>query len=65
MIKIYTSTFFSFIAGVVDNADKHSFVITPRIFEKIWNNPNGIFRGPRDTDLWKKPEVENLVSDSL
>ncbi len=27
--------------------------ISPRIFEKIQNGPNGILRGPRDTDLWK------------
>ncbi len=26
----------------------------PQIFEKIWNGPNGILRGPWDTDLWKK-----------
>ncbi len=39
--------------------------ISPRIFEKIRNDPNEILRGPGDTDLWKKPEVENLVSDSL
>jgi len=24
-----------------------------------------LLRGPRDTDLWKKPEGENLVSGSL
>jgi hypothetical protein len=33
------------------------------MFEKIRNNPFGILRGPGDTDLWKKPEVKNLVSD--
>jgi hypothetical protein len=33
--------------------------------EKIRNGPNGTLRGPGDTDLWKKPEVEILVSDSL
>ncbi len=27
--------------------------IFQRIFEKIRNGPNGIFRCPRDTDLWK------------
>jgi hypothetical protein len=31
-----------------------------RIFEKIRNDPNGILRGQGDTDLWQKPEVENL-----
>jgi hypothetical protein len=39
--------------------------ISPWIFEKIRNGPNGILRGPGDTDLWKKSDVENLVSDSL
>jgi hypothetical protein len=39
--------------------------ISPRIFEKNRNDPNGILRGQGDTDLRKKPEVENLVSDSL
>ncbi len=33
--------------------------------QKIRNNPNGILGGQGETDLWKKPEVENLVSDSL
>ena len=37
--------------------------ICPRIFEKIRNGPNG--QGPGDTDLWKKSDVENLVSDCL
>jgi hypothetical protein len=27
--------------------------LSPRIFEKFQNGPNGILRGPRDTDLWK------------
>jgi hypothetical protein len=39
--------------------------ISPRIFEKIQNGPNGILGGLGDTDSRKKPEVENLVSDSL
>ncbi len=39
--------------------------ISPQIFKKIWNGPNGILRGPGDTDLWKKSDVENLVSDSI
>ncbi len=39
--------------------------ISPRIFEIIWNGPNGILGGPGDNDYWKKPEVNNLVSDSL
>ncbi len=36
--------------------------ISPRIFEQIWNDPNGILQGLRETDSWKKPEVENLVT---
>ncbi len=39
--------------------------ISPRIFEKIQNGPNGILGGLGDTDSWKKPGGENLVSDSL
>ncbi len=39
--------------------------ISPQIFEKIRNGPNGVLRGPGDTDLWKKLEVGYLVSDSL
>jgi hypothetical protein len=39
--------------------------ISPRIIEKIQNGPNGILGGLVDTDSCKKPEVENLVSDSL
>jgi hypothetical protein len=40
-------------------------LLSPRIFEKNQNDPNGILRGQGDIDLRKKPEVENLVSDSL
>jgi hypothetical protein len=39
--------------------------ISPRIFEKIRNDPNGILRGLGETDPGKKPEVENLVTLSL
>ncbi len=51
--KNFTSKFFSFIAGVIDTADKHSFTNSAN-FEKIRNNPNGILWGPGDTELWKK-----------
>ncbi len=65
-----------FIAGVVDTSKQLIAVsltpvinthsrISPRIFKIIWNRPNGILGSPGDNDLWKKPEVENLVSDSL
>ncbi len=39
--------------------------ISPRILEKIWNGRNGILRCFGETDSWKKPEVENLVTLSL
>jgi hypothetical protein len=39
--------------------------ISPRIFEKIRNYPNGMLRGLGETDSWKKLEVENLVTLSL
>ncbi len=39
--------------------------ISPRIFKKIWNGPNGIIRGLGETDPRRKPEVENLVALSL
>ncbi len=39
--------------------------ISTRIFEKIRNGRNGILRCLEETDSWKKPEVENLVTLSL
>ncbi len=33
--------------------------ISPRIFEKIQNDPNGIIRGLWETDSRKKPEAKN------
>ncbi len=39
--------------------------ISPWIFEKIRNDPNGTLRGMGETDSWKKTEVENLVTLSL
>ncbi len=39
--------------------------ISPRIFEKIWNSPNGILWGWGETDSWKKPEAKILVTLSL
>ncbi len=39
--------------------------ISPRIFEKIQNGPNGIIRGSGETDSRKKPEAKNLVTLSL
>ncbi len=40
--KMYNSKVFSFIAGVIDIADKHSFANIAVIFEKNWNGPKGI-----------------------
>jgi hypothetical protein len=39
--------------------------ISPRIFEKIRNGPNGILWGWGETDSWKEPEAQNLVTLSL
>jgi hypothetical protein len=39
--------------------------ISPRIFEKIRNGPNGIIRGLVEIDPCRKPEVKNLVALSL
>ena len=43
--KNYISKFFSFIAGVIDTGDKHSFAITPRIFEKIRKPAAALIKG--------------------
>ncbi len=39
--------------------------ISPRIFEKNRNDPNGIIRGLGETNSRKKPEAKNLVTLSL
>ncbi len=39
--------------------------IPPRILEKIRNGRNGILKCLGESDSWKKPEVENLVTLSL
>jgi hypothetical protein len=36
--------------------------ISPRIFEKIRNGPNGIIRGLGETDSRKNPAAKNLVT---
>ncbi len=46
------------------SAVSFTLAISPRIFEKIQNGPNGILMGLGDTDSWKKTELENLVSES-
>jgi hypothetical protein len=45
-----------------------NFLISPRIFIEIRNDPHDIFRDRGrggGTDSWKKSEGENIVSDSL
>ncbi len=59
------SKLFSIYRGVVDTGDQPLLWIYPWIFAKSWNYPNGILRGLEETDSWKKPEVKNLVADSL
>ncbi len=39
--------------------------ISPRIFKKIRNGPNGILWGWGETDSLKKPEAKNLVTLSF
>ncbi len=39
--------------------------ISPRIFEKNRNDPNGLLWGWGETDSSKKPEAKNLVTLSL
>ncbi len=39
--------------------------ISPRIFRKIRNGPNGILWGWGETDWWMKPGARNLVTLSL
>jgi hypothetical protein len=36
--------------------------ISPRIFKKNRNSPNGIIRGLGETDPCRKPDVKNLVA---
>ncbi len=48
------------IGGVNDTADKHKAIVRNDLIEPRWN-----LRGPGETDSRKKPEVENLVLDSL
>ena len=66
-----------FSAGVIDTGGKFATSVVDtggqpwaaNIFanlrKKIQNGPNVILRGLGETDSWKKPEVENLVTLSL
>ncbi len=62
----YTWKFFSFIAGFVDTAEQHSFAIISGEFSKRIETIPMAYSGARGTLIHeKKPEVENLVSDSI
>jgi hypothetical protein len=65
MKKNYNSKLFSFITGVVDTAEKHSFAIISENFRKNSKLSQWHTMGPGETYLLKEPEVENLLSDSL
>jgi hypothetical protein len=49
----------------VGKQEKHKVANIPANFRKNLKWPQQITQGPGETDSWKKPEVENLVSDSL
>ncbi len=62
MKKNFISKFFSFSAGVIDTADKHSFAIISRYFSKKFETITMGYSEARGTLIYKKSEVENLVS---
>ncbi len=53
-----------FIAGVVDTDNKKNCE-SPRILSKKSKRPEWDTLGTGETDSWRKPLVENLISDSL
>jgi len=63
--NFYDWRFFHFSTGVNDTGGAPWAANISRIFEKIQPGPNGILRGLEETDSWKKPEVETLVTLSL
>jgi hypothetical protein len=66
LLKIFCLKIFPFATGVDDTGVVHLEPrISSRIFEKIRNGRNGILRCLGETDSWKKPKVENLVTLSL
>ncbi len=66
MKKNYISNFFSFIAGVVDTADKHSFANISANFKKKFEMVLMGHSGVRRKLIYEKNlKAENLVSDSL
>jgi hypothetical protein len=65
--KLSVSKFLSFIAGVANTGDYSNFYIWMYswLFLKIRNGFHGVFTAIGETDSWKKPEAENLVSDFI
>ncbi len=63
---MYTSKFFSSIAGVLDTTDtvdfhsKNLYKFSKKLKRYIWDT-----QGPGETDSWNKLEALNLFSDSL
>jgi hypothetical protein len=49
--KIIPQNFFQLIPVSLTPVINIHLRLSPRIFEKIRNGPNGILRGPGDTDL--------------
>ncbi len=54
IIKNYTSKYFSFIAGVVDTGDKHSFAIISANFRKKFEMVLMVYSGARGTLIYEK-----------
>ncbi len=66
VIKIFLlEGFFHLLPVSLTPAANLELWISPRIFEKILNDPNGIIRDLGETDSRKKPEAKNLVTLSL
>ncbi len=68
-IKIFWLKIFLFATGDnntgVNDTSGAPKTVNPQIYKKIWNGPNGILWDWGESDSWKKPEVENLVTLSL
>ncbi len=54
-----------FVAGVVDTGGASSLADISVIFRKLRKDPNIIFGGLGEDDLWKKPEAKHLMTLSL
>ncbi len=54
-----------FVTRVVDTSGASWLANISASFQKIWNDPNVIFRGLGKDDSLKNPEAKNLVTLSL